>query len=207
MTLVSWEDTECTQQILKGTYDFPPDINIWTKKILQEAHYTFSHTSGAEIAFIVTTEDFQNFWRWVDERISSSFSGVTFSHYKAAASNLMLSAMHAAYLTVCACRGLPLAQWGTGLTMLLEKVCGNNFVHKLRAICLLEAYFNWINKIIFAKQVLGLALVNNLIPGKCFSKKSSNCINAVITKVFICDESRIHHHNACIAGNDFGKLL
>ncbi len=32
-------DTECTQQILEGTYDVPPDTDIWTKKILQEAHY------------------------------------------------------------------------------------------------------------------------------------------------------------------------
>ncbi len=95
-------DTECAQQILEGTCDFPPDTNIWTKKILHEAHYTFSHMSGAEITIIVTMEDFQNFWRWVDERTSSSFSGVTFSHYKAAASNPMLSEMHAAYLTACA---------------------------------------------------------------------------------------------------------
>jgi hypothetical protein len=100
-------DTECAQQILEGTYDFPP-TDIWTKKILQEAHYTFSHMSGAEIMIIVTMEDFQNFWRRVDERTSSSFSRVTFSHYKAAASNPMLSAMHTTYLTACACRGLPL---------------------------------------------------------------------------------------------------
>jgi hypothetical protein len=84
-----------------------------------------------------------------------------------------------------------------------EKVAGNNFFHKLRAICLLEADFNWINKIIFAKHMLGTTLANNLIPGECFSTKGSNCINAVMTKVFICDESWIHHHNACIAGNDF----
>jgi hypothetical protein len=70
--------------------------------------------------------------------------------------------------------------------MFLKKVAGNNFVHKLMAICLLEADFNWINKIIFAKQMLGLALANNLIPDKCFSKKGSNCINAGMTKVFIC---------------------
>jgi hypothetical protein len=87
-------DTECAQQILEGTYDFPSDINIWMKKILQEAHYTFSHMLGAEIAIIVTTEDFQDFWRWVNERTSSSFSGITFLHYETAASNLMLSAMH-----------------------------------------------------------------------------------------------------------------
>jgi hypothetical protein len=52
--------------------------------------------------------------------------------------------------------------------------------------------------------MIGSALENNLIPGEHFSKKGSNCINAVMTKIFICDESRIHHHNACIAGNNFG---
>jgi hypothetical protein len=38
-------DTECSQQILEGTYDYPPDTNIWTKKILQEAQCTFSQMS------------------------------------------------------------------------------------------------------------------------------------------------------------------
>ncbi len=102
-------DVKCAQQILEGTYDFPPVTDIWTKKILQEAHYIFSHVSGAEITIIVTTEDFQDFWRQVNERTSSSFSGITFSHYKAAASNPKLSVMHATYLTACARRGLPLA--------------------------------------------------------------------------------------------------
>jgi hypothetical protein len=118
----------------------------------------------------------------------------------------MLSAMHAAYLTSCARRGIPLAHWGIGLTVLLQKIVGNNLVHKLRAICLIQADLNWINKIIFARRMIGTALDQNLIPGECFSKKGSNCIDAGMTKIFICNESRIHHHDhdACIAGNDFG---
>ena len=52
--------------------------------------------------------------------------------------------------------------------------------------------------------MIGSALEQNLIPGKCFSKKGSDCINAVMTTIFICNESRIHHHNACIVGNNFG---
>jgi hypothetical protein len=107
--------------------------------------------SGAEIATKISTADFQQYWKRVDERTSSLFSGVTFSHYKAVASHSMLSAMHAAYLTVCAQRSIPLACWGINLIVLLEKIVGNNFIHKLRAICLLEADFNWINKIIFAR--------------------------------------------------------
>ncbi len=101
----------------------------------------------------------------VDERTSSSFSSVTFSHYKAVASHSMLSAMHAAFLTTYAQRSIPLARWGIGLTVLLEKIVGNNLIHKLGAICLLEVDFNWISKIIFARQMIGSALERKLIPG------------------------------------------
>jgi hypothetical protein len=161
-------DTECSQKILEGMYEYPPDIDIWTKKTLQEAHHTFSRMSGAKIATTISTMDFQQYWKRVDERTSSSFSGVTFSHYKAVASHLMPSSMHVAYLTACARRGIPLGRWGIGLTVLLEKIVGNNFFHKLRAIYLLEADFDWINKIIFAKRMIGSALERNLIPGECF---------------------------------------
>jgi hypothetical protein len=52
-------DTKCAQKILKETYDYPPDTDKWTKKIFQEAHFTFSQKmSGIEIATMITTEDF-----------------------------------------------------------------------------------------------------------------------------------------------------
>ena len=38
---------------------------------------------------------------------------------------------------------------------------------------------------------------------KCFSTRGSNCISAVMTKIFICDESRIRHHDAVFEGCDF----
>jgi hypothetical protein len=176
-------------------YKYPLDTDAWTKKILQEAHYTISRMSNAKITTTISMVDFQQYWIKVDNRTSSSYSGVTFLHYKAAAFHSMLLAMHAAYLSACTQKVIPLARWGIGLTVLLEKIVGNNFVHKLRAICLLEADFNRINKVVFAKRMIGSALEINLIPGKCFSKKSSNCINAVMTKIFICNKSRIHHHD------------
>jgi hypothetical protein len=162
-------------------YDYPPDTNVWTKKILQEAHYNFSHMSGAKIATTISTMDFQQYWIKVDKWMSSSFCGVTLLHYKAAASHSMLSAMHVADLSACAWKGIPLACWGIGLIVLLEKIVSNNFVHKLRALCLLEADFDWVNKIVFAKRMIGSALERNLIPGECFSKKGSNCINDAMT--------------------------
>ncbi len=97
----------------------------------------------------VSTTDFQSFWRHANEDIQSSESGCHFGHYKAASHNRYLSAMHAAKLT--ATTGDPLARWGKGLTVLLEKIFGNIYIDKMCAICLLEVDYNWLNKFVFAK--------------------------------------------------------
>jgi hypothetical protein len=89
-------------------------------------------------------------------------------------------------------------------TVLLEKTRGNNFIHKMRAICLLEADFNYFNKTIFARRMTASAQDKGQIPAECYAKKGSNCVNAVITKIMYCDESRTHHHPMCIGGNNFG---
>jgi hypothetical protein len=56
-------DIKSAQRILKGMYNYPPDTDKWTKKILQEAQFTFSQMSGTEIATMITMEDFQNYWQ------------------------------------------------------------------------------------------------------------------------------------------------
>jgi hypothetical protein len=35
-------DTQCAQEILDGTYTFPPDTDRWTWMILEEAHHTYT---------------------------------------------------------------------------------------------------------------------------------------------------------------------
>jgi hypothetical protein len=74
----------------------------------------------------------------------------------------------------------------------------------MRAIVLLEGDFNYYNKLIFARQIMLSAQDKGQITIEYFSKKRSNCINAVITKIMLCNESRMHHHLTCIGGNNFG---
>ncbi len=73
--------------------------------------------------------------------------------------------------------------------VLLEKIVGNVFLHKLRAICLLEADFNWWNKLIFAKRMMQQAVEEGRIPQECYAKKHSHCNYVVLTKLFFCDSS------------------
>ncbi len=90
--------------------------------------------------------------------------GCHFGHDKAASYDRYLSAMHAAKLTLAASTGVTLARWRNGLTILLEKVFGNIYVDKMWAICLLEADYNWLNKFIFAKQMMDKAFQGDIIP-------------------------------------------
>ena len=77
--------------------------------------------------------------------------------------NRFLSARQAAKLTLAATTGIPLIRWGNGLTVLLEKVVGNIYINKMRAICLLEANYNWLNKYVFAKHMMDKAFQEDIV--------------------------------------------
>jgi hypothetical protein len=182
------------QQILEGTYEYPPDLDPATRLLLEEVAITYSELSLTEVAMYVTVEDFQHFWQTARERTGLLYSGLHFEHYIAASFCPDLSLLHAAKLSICMQNGMSLARWGKGLTVLLEKILENVFVHKLQAICLLEADFNWWNKLIFAKKMMQQAVKEGSIPQECFAKKHSHCNYAVLMKHFFCDSSRLLHY-------------
>jgi len=197
-------DTECARQLLEGTYVFPPGTDDATRLLFEEVAIVYKEINPKTLATYVTVEDFQYYWQQANERISSSYSGLHMGHYKAASFDYGLSALHAAKLSECAKRGLPLARWSYGVTVLLEKIMGNTFVHRLRAICLFEADFNWWNKLVFARRMMQQAHESSIIPDEIFSKKGSHCDGAAMCKTFFCDGSRILHHPAAVEGEDLG---
>jgi hypothetical protein len=81
---------------------------------------------------------------------------------------------------------------------------GEHNIHKMRTIVLLEGDFNYYMKLIFACRMMLSDQDKGKIPIKCFVKKGSSCLNAVMTKIMMCDEPRTHHHPTCIGGNNFG---
>jgi len=48
---------------------------------------------------------------------------------------------------------------------------GNNYVHRLRAICLFEADFNWWCKLIFARRMMKQAGEKGMIPPELYASK------------------------------------
>jgi hypothetical protein len=198
-------DKAATDRVLQGTYAYPTSMDPYTKLLLQEAHHIFSRMSEEEVVDFVTTTDFQHFWLHAKEDIQSPESGVHFGHYKAAAHDWYLSALQAAKLTLAATTGVPLARWGNGLTVLLEKFFGNIYIDKMQAICLLEADYNWLNKYVFAKRMIDRAFQEDIVPVKQFAKQGSQAPEGGVASGLFCDIARALHRTAAIESVDFAN--
>jgi hypothetical protein len=181
-------NTVLADQVLQGSYIYPENMDThYTKLLLQEARHTFHRLSKEEVVDFVSTTDFQSYWRHANENIQSSKSGCHFGQYKAASFDRYLSAMHTAKVTLAASTGTPLARWGNRLTILLEKVFGNIYIDKMQAICLLKADYNWLNKFVFAKQMIDKAFEGDIIPAKQFAKRGSQATEGVLTSGLFCN--------------------
>jgi len=161
--------------------------------------------SREEVATFVTAEDYQYYWKRVKERTYSSYSRLHFGHYIAAADSEVLSTSHADKLTEFARRGVPLARWKVGVTVLLEKIAGVTFVNKCRARCLFEVDFNYWTKLIFACRMMKKAREEGGLPGDIYFRAGGHCDDATMTKVMFCDHSKIMRHPAAISEANLGE--
>jgi hypothetical protein len=159
-----------------------------------------------KIVITISISDFQDYWQRADETVSFSYRRGRMGHYKASSFSKEISSLHATRPTACGRKGLPLKRWGTGLMVLIEKTPGKSFINKMQAIVLLEADFIYYMKTVFARKMLASTQDKGQIPMEIFAKKGSNCVNAVLTKIMLCNKSRIHHLPMCIGGNGFGNF-
>ena len=81
-------------------------------------------------------------------------SNIHFGYYKDATHVKYLLALKTAKLSFATKSRISINRWGATLTFLFEKVLGNICIDKIRAICLLDANYNWLNKLIFTKQIM-----------------------------------------------------
>jgi hypothetical protein len=61
-------DTQCAQEILKGSYAYHPDTDQWTMKILQEAYHTYNLFGNDSIDTTVSVYNFQDYWQGAKKR-------------------------------------------------------------------------------------------------------------------------------------------
>ena len=80
--------------------------------------------------------------------------GLHFGHYKYATYSSLLTAIHTVFLKMIINKGIPLRIWSSEISVTLEKNRGDINVEKLRGILLIEADYNFINKLLIGVRVM-----------------------------------------------------
>lgn len=181
------------QQMLQGTLSLPEDMAVTLDTHARDVLDTFRYRGDeGKIDISISAKDFTDYWKKAKERTSSSLSGRHFGHYKAAAMSKELAELHAIFLQLSYCNGHRVARWERGLMVMLEKEPGNAKVDKLRAILLMEADFNFVNKLLFGKRMMGRASAHNLLKDETFgSVRHRNAQQVGVTRRCVSDLSRM----------------
>ena len=165
---------------MEGTFEPPPGTDPATIIILEEIARIWKLMGEGEVNIIITKEDFQHYWRRMKERTASSYSRRHFGHYKAAAHSEYLSEVHARMLSLTTKTGTTPERWSKGLSVMLEKIVGVALATKLRAILLMEADFNFHNRLIFGDRMMKLARDNGMVPEEIYSEKGKTAEDAIL---------------------------
>jgi hypothetical protein len=151
---------------------------------------------------IISREQWQQRWKKVKEDTSSSQSGLHFGHYIAGADCDYISQFHALRISLALKKGIALEWWSNGLSVMLEKMFRVRLVSKLRAILLMEADFNAMNKEVYGVRMLDTARKYKLMPEEIFRKKNCTADNGGLAKTLFYDIAWQTQSPAAIASAD-----
>ena len=132
--------------MVDGTYNYTEDFDPPAKELLDECAWVRTIIPAWSVNINLKQGEWQHRWGKAKNKTLSSVSGLHFSHYTAGAKSDLISHFHALKKSVSLRRGVFLSRWAKGLSVILEKMLGCNFLTKLRSILLMEADLNHSNK-------------------------------------------------------------
>lgn len=136
------------QDILNGAGAHKETYDSNVKELFDELASIAMTLRRRCIPITLTDDDFTAYCSKAKESTSSSASDLHFGHYKAALLSPLLIRFHAMELQLALQTGVYLDRWAREMSVILEKEASVFLVNKLRAILLMEADFNMINKLI-----------------------------------------------------------
>ena len=97
--------------------------------------------------------------------------GLHYEYYLAQSKSQLLSLVKCNLVNLALKNNTPLKIWKYRVSIMLKKSKSNILVSKLRAILLLEANFNRLNKIIYNRRVLPKLELNRTIPYEVIGRR------------------------------------
>jgi hypothetical protein len=173
-----------------------------TRELFEEIAYICSKVPLDSVNGLISRERWQQRWKKVKEDTSLSQSGLHFGHYIAGMDCDYILQFHALLVLLTLKKGIALERWSNRLSVMLEKMFGMRLVSKLRAILLMEADFNAMNKEVYGVRMLDNTQKHKLIPEEIFSEQNRTADNGGLAKTLFYDIARQTRSPAAIASVD-----
>ncbi len=161
-----------------------------TRELFEEIAHIRGMVPSDSVNGLISRERWQQRWKKVKEDTSSSKSGLHFGHYIAGTDCDYISQFHALRVSLALKKGIALERWSKGLSVMLEKMFGVRLVSKLRAILLMEADFNAMNKEVYGVRMMDNARRYKLIPEEIFSEQNRTADDGGLAKTLFYDIAR-----------------
>jgi hypothetical protein len=180
-------DTPTAEAILQGIYEPPTELDKFTKLFINELRMPDNIRYGHQMSDDVTSESNKIAWSRQKEQVSSEPSGLTFSHYKAAAQDPVNNLFDAKLRGIPYKYGFSPRKWQDITDVEILKKAGVYDIDKMRTITLMDAAFNMNNKQL-GRDLLHHAESNkNLAKEQYGSRKHHQSSTAAANKVLTMD--------------------
>jgi endonuclease/exonuclease/phosphatase family metal-dependent hydrolase len=195
-------DTVAADQVLRGCYQAPDGTDYYASLLLDQLYTPWEVSQLAPISVEISTEEHQKAWTKQKERTSAEPTGLSFSHYKAAAQDKLLSDFDATMRNIPYANGIAPNLWKNITDVEILKKANVYDIHLMRTIQLMNSELNLNNKKL-GRDLMTRGEKSNLIAREQFgSRKKHQSITAALNKRLTMDLLRQKRQAGALCSND-----
>ncbi len=186
-------ETDLSNQILQGTYH-PDTINV-DPSVHSIIPFLAKPSGVSDIQSTITTEQYTHEWKKGREFTATGLSGIHFGHFKASCKDMYLLELDRWMAEVSLQTGYSLNRWKRGIDVMIPKKTNSLRADQLRTIVLLEADFNFLNKIMGKRIMQNAEQAKSVAREQFGSRKAKGAINHAVNKQLALDIMRQEKRN------------
>lgn len=188
-TILGWTaQSEISSSILSDQCDF--DSSQLHQDLKQTLPFFHRSPQITDIEEDISESEYIYRWSRCNEFTSTGMSGLHFGHFRASCMNKTCAWLDRILCEIPLKTGYSLRRWHKCIDVMIPKKKTSIRVDKLRTICLMEADFNYLNKLL-GRRVLANAEKHNDIAIEQFgSRKAKSAIRHAINKQLVFDIAR-----------------
>ena len=194
---------DLVDQIVDGTLTVDEGADEAIQAWLSALKQTASKMKLPRITGAISVTAYQSAFKAVNERTTSSPTGLHYSIWKTVAAEKDLAEWLSVMMSLPFMYGFVNQRWVTMIDTMLEKKPGVRKIHLLRIIGILEADFNTALKILFARQLMRAAEGQDLLHDEQWgSRPNRTAHDAAMTKMLTFEFGRYMKATIALFAND-----